>query len=148
MKASLPKDLTPIGATTLLFGISSSCAVFLSIGQAVCASRLETNLATIVSGEVVQKVIAVDATSVRSVVSATELPGVLYAYSYAITQVFVCGLDPVPLQADPIQYIPAIAPVISFFLLLGCKWTTVKKAKAEETGGEVDSEAIVGTKGT
>ena len=93
MQASLPQDLVPIGATTLLFGISTSCAVFLSIGQAVFADRLSINLSQVVPADVVNKVASVGATSVRSVVSARDLPAVLQAYSNAVTQVFVCILN-------------------------------------------------------
>ena len=93
MQASLPQDLVPIGATTLLFGISTSCAVFLSIGQAVFADRISINLSQVVPADVVSKVVSVGATSIRSVVSASDLPAVLQAYSNAVTQVFVCILS-------------------------------------------------------
>ena len=92
MQASLPQDLVPIGATTLLFGISTSCAVFLSIGQTLFNARLSTNLSQLVPAAVARKVESVGATSVRSVVSAGDLPAVLQAYSTAVTQVFVCVL--------------------------------------------------------
>lgn len=91
MQASLPQDLVPIGATTLLFGISTSCAVFLSIGQAVFTDRLSIELSRVVPADVVSKVASVGATSVRSVVSVSDLPAVLQAYSNAVTQVFVCS---------------------------------------------------------
>ena len=90
MQASLPQDLVPIGATTLLFGISTSCAVFLSIGQAVFNDRLSTYLSQVVTAEVVTRVVSVGATRVRSVVGASDLSAVLQAYSNAVTQVFVC----------------------------------------------------------
>ena len=94
MQTSLPQDLVPIGATTLLFGISTSCAIFLSIDQAVFADHLSIELSQVVPSDVVGKVASVGATSVRSVVSATELPAVLQAYSNAVTQVFVYILKP------------------------------------------------------
>ncbi|KAF2478181.1 MFS general substrate transporter [Lindgomyces ingoldianus] len=124
-QASLPQDLVPIGATTLLFGISASCAVFLAVGQAVFQERLMNDLSQVVSEKVVKDVISVGATQVREVVSAQDLPVVLNAYSKAVTQVF---------------YIPAAAPVISFILVLGCKWIWIKKPEAEKveenTGGK------------
>ncbi|KAM0798244.1 hypothetical protein BDR22DRAFT_913968 [Usnea florida] len=117
MQASLPQDLVPIGATTLLFGISTSCAIFLSIGQTLFNSRLSTNLSQVVPPDIARKVMSVGATNVRSVVSSGDLTAVLQAYSNAVTQIF---------------YIPAVAPVISFLLLLGCTWTSVKKPKAKK----------------
>ena len=94
MQASLPQDLVPIGATTLLFGISTSCAVFLSIGQTLFNDRLSINLSQVVPADVVTKIMSVGATSVRSVVSASDLSAVLQAYSKAVTQVFVCIRKP------------------------------------------------------
>ncbi|PQE28116.1 Major facilitator superfamily domain general substrate transporter protein [Rutstroemia sp. NJR-2017a BBW] len=99
MQASLPADLVPIGATTLLFGISMSCAVFLAIGQAVFQQRLQIDLENVVSQNVTRAVISAGATRIRSIVSADELPAVLQAYSKAVTQVFL---------------IPAAAPILSF----------------------------------
>ncbi|ORY11850.1 major facilitator superfamily domain-containing protein [Clohesyomyces aquaticus] len=116
-QASLPQDLVPIGATTLLFGISASCAVFLAVGQAVFQERLTRDLSQVVSEKIVKDVIAVGATRVRDVVSAHDLPVVLNAYSKAVTQVF---------------YIPAAAPVLSFILVLGCTWIRIKKPDAKK----------------
>ena len=89
MQASLPQDLVPIGATTLLFTISTSCSVFLSIGQAIFNDRLSVNLLQVVSADVVKRVTSVGATSIRSVVDVADLPAVIGAYSKAATQVFV-----------------------------------------------------------
>ncbi|KAH4161849.1 hypothetical protein HBI04_127330 [Parastagonospora nodorum] len=111
MQASLPKDLVPLGATNLLMVISTSCAIFLAIGQAVFQGRLATNLAEIVSPDIAEKVVSVGVTRFRDVVSLVDLPGVLRAYSDSATDVF---------------YIPAIAPVLSFILVAFCRWTTIK----------------------
>ncbi|CAI6331424.1 unnamed protein product [Periconia digitata] len=119
MQASLPKELVPLGATNLLTIISTSCAIFLGIGQAVFDDRLIVNLAEAVDSEVVHQVISVGATRVREVTSDVDFAAVLKAYSSAATQVF---------------YIPATAPVMSFALVALCKWTSVKKP--ETTGGE------------
>jgi hypothetical protein len=89
MQASLPMDLVPLGATNLLMIISTSCAIFLAIGQAVFEERLATNLSQVVNLEVVQQVLSVGATQVRNVVSAVDLSSVLEAYSSSATQVFV-----------------------------------------------------------
>ena len=94
MQASLPQDLVPIGATTLLSGNSTSCAVFLSISQALYNNRLSTNLSQIIPPELASKVISVGATNVRSVVSRGDLTAVLQAYSNAVAEVFVCLVKP------------------------------------------------------
>ena len=94
MQASFPQDLVPIGASTLLFGISTSCAVFLAIGQTLFNTRLSISPSRVVPADVVTRVVSVGATSVRLAVGANEIPAVLQVYSKAVTQVFVCVLNP------------------------------------------------------
>lgn len=89
MQASLPQDLVPVGSTTLLFFISASCTVFLSIGQAVFNARLTTDLDKVVPEDVTAKIMSVGATGIRSVVNTEYLDSVLSAYSDAITQIWV-----------------------------------------------------------
>ncbi|KAI2601789.1 major facilitator superfamily domain-containing protein [Hypoxylon sp. NC1633] len=112
MQASLPKDLVPLGASTLLSIISTSCAIFLAIGQAVFQGNLLANLSSVVPSDLADKIVSAGATNLPSVVNASDLPSVINAYSKAVTQVF---------------YIPAAAPVISFFLVCGCRWISTKK---------------------
>lgn len=89
VQASLPPDLVPLGATTLLFVISASCAIFLAVGQAVFQERLAVGLIQVVSPEVVKEILSVGATGIRSIIDAEDLPAVIEAYSKATTQVFV-----------------------------------------------------------
>ncbi|KAI0099778.1 major facilitator superfamily domain-containing protein [Nemania sp. FL0031] len=120
MQASLPKDLVPLGASNLLAIISTSCAVFLALGQAIFQHQMKSNLASVVPSDVVNAVISAGATNIGSVVSPQYLPLVIAEYGKAATQVF---------------YIPAAAPVISFILILACKWTSLKK-----TDGALDKD--------
>jgi hypothetical protein len=89
MQSSLPQDLVPIGSSTLLAIISTSCAIFMAIGQTVFQKRLEVNLGAVVPENTVQAIINGGATNVASLVSATQLPAVVQQYSKSITQVFV-----------------------------------------------------------
>ncbi|CAG8960295.1 hypothetical protein HYFRA_00012815 [Hymenoscyphus fraxineus] len=127
MQASLPQELIPLGATILLFGVSMSGAVFLAIGQAVFESRLTGNLGRVVPETVVEKVLSTGATGLKSVVDAENLPVVLQAYSESITQVF---------------YIAAAAPVIGFMVLLGARWTRLKKKDAKEETEKHSDDAV------
>jgi hypothetical protein len=88
MQASLPMDLVPMGASILLMVISTSCAIFLAIGQSVFQHRLVANLSTIVPSHTVDEILSVGATRIREVVSMTHLPAVLRAYSTSTTQAF------------------------------------------------------------
>ncbi|KAI1114207.1 major facilitator superfamily domain-containing protein [Nemania sp. NC0429] len=112
MQASLPADIVPLGATTLLTVISFSCAIFLAIGQAIFQRGLISNLSLVVSADTVQGIISGGATNIPSFVSPSVLPLVLQQYSKAVTQVF---------------YIPAGAPVLAFLIAAGCAWISVKK---------------------
>lgn len=89
MQASLPKDLVPLGATTLLTIISTSCAIFLAIGEAVFQRNLAAYLSEVTTPDIVQDIISGGATNIGSVVNGADLPAIINAYSKAVTQVFV-----------------------------------------------------------
>ncbi|KAI0005816.1 MFS general substrate transporter [Xylariaceae sp. FL0662B] len=89
MQVSLPMELVPLGATNLLAGISTSCAVFVAIGQAVFQKRLVSNLSAIVSSDTVNKIISAGATNLQSVLDPAVLPGVIRQYGKSVTEVFV-----------------------------------------------------------
>ncbi|KUI56677.1 Putative HC-toxin efflux carrier TOXA [Cytospora mali] len=118
MQSSLPQDLVPLGSSALLTVISTSCAIFMAIGQTVFQKQLEVNLSAVVPDDIVNKIIDSGVTSLPSLVSAAELPIVIQHYSLSVTQVF---------------YIPAVTPVISFLLLLGCKWISTKSKQSPAT---------------
>ena len=59
--------------------------MFLSIGQTLFNERLVIKLSKVVTADVVAKVESFGATSVRSVVGASDLPAVLQSYSKAVT---------------------------------------------------------------
>ncbi|KAH6843332.1 hypothetical protein B0I37DRAFT_357300 [Chaetomium sp. MPI-CAGE-AT-0009] len=121
MQSSLPQDLVPLGSSTLLAVISTSCSIFMAIGQAVFQRQLLVNLSGVIPSRLVQDLIDSGVTSVSSHVDAPELVAVIEKYSLSVTQVF---------------NIPAVTPVISFFLLLDCK----KSKKAPETVTALDEK--------
>ncbi|KAF2115524.1 major facilitator superfamily domain-containing protein [Lophiotrema nucula] len=132
MQASVPKELVPIGASSLMSIVSATCAVYLAAGQTIFQDRLKANLSGKVSSELIERLLDLGATNIRSFISLADLPVVLEGYSKSITQVF---------------YLPAAAPVIGFFIALGLKWTSLKKKEATQgAAGEADSESNVGTK--
>ncbi|KAI0201103.1 major facilitator superfamily domain-containing protein [Astrocystis sublimbata] len=130
MQASLPQDLVPIGSSTLLAVISTSCAVFNAVAQAVFQQRMQINLGRIVPAETVMDIINAGALNFEPLVAPDKLPMVINAYSKSITQLF---------------YIPASAPVISFLIVLGCKWTSIKAKKQakDKTSAEDASQEKV-----
>lgn len=91
MQASLPSDLVPVGATTLLFGMSTSCAIFLAAGQSAFQERLAHDLAQVVPVDTLKKIMSVGATQIQSVASPQQITEVNRAYSSAVTEVFVCA---------------------------------------------------------
>lgn len=89
MQASLPQDLVPIGASTLLTVISTSCAVFNAVAQAVFQERIQINLGRVVSADTVKNIINAGALNFEAFVSPNKLPQVIDAYSKSVTQLFV-----------------------------------------------------------
>ena len=111
--------------------------MFLAVGQAVFQERLTSELYQVVPTDVVNAVISVGATRIRSVVSPQDLAVVLRAYSSAVTQVFVCTPD---LRSESswltlIEYIPAAAPVISFLLICFTEWISIRKPETKKPEG-------------
>ncbi|KAI8949229.1 major facilitator superfamily domain-containing protein [Xylaria longipes] len=111
LQSSLPKDIVPIGSSTLLTFISISCSVFLAIGQLIFQTRLISNLSPFISREAIDDIISVGARNIASVVNDEDFTIVIEQYGKSITQVF---------------YLTAAAPVISFFLVCGCRWISTK----------------------
>lgn len=152
MQASLPQDLVPLGSSTLLTLISTSCAIFLAIGQTIFQGRLQTNMVGVVSNDVVQEIINSGVTNVRSLVDESQLPTLIQQYSLSVTQVFVSTFSltfiPPRTFVDRKQYLPAVAPAISFFILLGCKWISTKSKQSPNTEAAVENEKNDPEKGT
>ncbi|KAI0477870.1 MFS general substrate transporter [Xylariaceae sp. FL0804] len=121
MQSSLPQDLVPLGSSTLLSIISSSCAIFLAIGQTVFQKRLQVNLASVIPETTVDEIIGSGVTSLDQLVGPSVLPTVIKQYSKSVTQVF---------------FIPAVTPVISFLVLLGCTWISSKSKQSAKSGTE------------
>lgn len=69
--------------------VSTSCSVFLALGQTLFQARLEKNLGAVISTELVSKVISAGATDFRSVVPQSDVSAVIKAYGKSCTQVFV-----------------------------------------------------------
>ncbi|CAH0021576.1 unnamed protein product [Clonostachys rhizophaga] len=121
MQSSLPQDLVPLGSSTLLTIISTSCAVFMGIGQAVFEKRLKLNLESSVSKDIAQQIISAGATDVRSLIGpndTNELPIIINQYSKSISEIW---------------YIPAAAPAVSFLLIACCRWISLNSKKVKET---------------
>ncbi|KAI9708935.1 MAG: hypothetical protein M1820_003629 [Bogoriella megaspora] len=130
MQASVPKELVPIGASSLMSIASATCAIYLAAAQTIFQDRLKANLSGKIASELIDRVLISGATNIRSFLSQTDLSIVLEGYSQSVTQVF---------------YLPAAAPVIGLLIALGLKWTSLKKNEAahratEDAGGQADRE--------
>lgn len=133
MQATLPVALVPVGTSTLLAVISSGCAVFLAVGQAVFQMRLVENLSAVVSANMVNAVLGIGATEIRSIVDQADLAAVVNAYGKAVTEVFVSFLTIwLSLLANRCKYIPAAAPVLAFLCVCFTAWISVKKSEGKD----------------
>ncbi|KAF2820881.1 MFS general substrate transporter [Ophiobolus disseminans] len=131
MQASVPKELVPIAAGSLMSIVSATCAIFLALGQTIFQGRLTTHLSGKVSSELIDRILGSGATSLRSFIEPAHLPTVLESYSKSITEVF---------------YLPAAAPVLGFLVALGLKWTSLKQQAAPTAGEEAENELDLGSK--
>ncbi|KAK9412991.1 putative Major facilitator superfamily (MFS) profile domain-containing protein [Seiridium unicorne] len=122
MQTSLPQDLVPLGASILLSIISTSSTIFAAVGQAVVQKQLQVNLGPVISQNFVDKIIDSGLTDLNSLLDPDILHTVVEKHSLSVTQVF---------------YIPAVAPVVAFFLLLGCKWISTKSKQTPAAAVEV-----------
>lgn len=89
MQSSLPQDLVPLGASTLLSIISTSCAIFMAIGQAVFQKQLQNNLQDVLPQDTVTKIIDSGVTDLSSLVESSVLSETIAGYSLSVTQIFV-----------------------------------------------------------
>lgn len=104
----------PTGNAAVFFFNSLGGAVAISIAQNIFVNSLSKEIPKLAPGMNPQTVIEAGATHVREVVPAALLPGVLDAYTKALTTAFV----------------PAIAAsAIAFFVSLAMEWKSVKGKK-------------------
>ena len=134
VQASLPPGLVPVGDNTLLFGMSTSCAVFLAACQSVFQERLVHHLARVVPADTVKEVLSVGTIQILSVVSLQQMMTVIRTYSSAVTEVFVCATR--ILWAQPglilISFLAAIGAVPSFLFNCCTMWTSLRECKSEK----------------
>lgn len=107
--------------------MSTSCAIYLGIGQSVFQERLVDNLRGIVPPAMIETILSLGATQIRTVIAPQNLSAVVQAYSAAVTEVF---------------FIPAAASVVSFLLICGTRWTSLKKSENKSENVESDKKTL------
>jgi hypothetical protein len=80
-----------VGMSLLIFNRNFSAALFISLAQIIFSNTLAHELPITAPGVDIQAVINTGASSFRTVVSKTLLPGVILAYDRAIRCVFLSG---------------------------------------------------------
>ena len=90
-QAVLSRKDAPIGVALVMFCQQIGGAIFVSVGQSVFTNQLIKGLRN-VAGISPAVVANTGATSIRNVVSASNLPGVLVAYNGALTKTFTVSL--------------------------------------------------------
>jgi hypothetical protein len=104
------KDM-PTGNAIAIFFNSLGGAVSISIAQNIFVSTLAKDIARFAPGVDPVAVIAAGATHVRDVVGKNLLPGVLHAYSHAVTSAFV---------------LPIATSGMAFVMSLFVEWGSIK----------------------
>ncbi|KAJ7055580.1 DHA14-like major facilitator [Mycena amicta] len=85
------KDV-PIGTSIIMFANTLGGALFISIGQNVFTNKLASGLVARVPGINPALILSAGATSLKSAVSAQDLPAVLLAYNDALIAAFYVGI--------------------------------------------------------
>ena len=106
-----------VGMSFAVFSQTLGSALLLSFAQTIFSNGLVSALPIFAPGVDPQTVITAGASGVREAVSRSALPGVLDAYSKAISETF---------------YLGAGAAVATFVFGCGIGWKSVKKPKAVE----------------
>lgn len=106
-------------------------SIMLVVGNTLLDTSLRSQIAQHAPGVDVNKVFHAGATGYRSIVSATDLPGVVLAYSNSINKVF---------------YIGAAGASLAVLVAPGMGWMDIRKKSAGQKTSEAqdDSKAAIG----
>ncbi|KAI8244231.1 Efflux pump mlcE [Colletotrichum sp. SAR 10_96] len=119
IQANLPPSLLSVSMATLVFAQTLSGAVFLTFAELIFTEGLGKNLEKYAPSVDAKTILAAGGTGFREVVSASELPGVVMAYSKSISEVF---------------YLCVALSGCVFILGWGMGWVDIRKKKAEKKG--------------
>jgi hypothetical protein len=89
VQAFLPSDEIAIATAEIFFFQYFGATVFIAVGETVFEHTLVPALLKYAPGVNPELVVHSGGTTLRTIISATELPGVLRAYNAAITNTFV-----------------------------------------------------------
>jgi hypothetical protein len=112
------RDL-PAGNAVVIFFQSLGGAISVSIAQSVFSNTLRKQIPLLTTGVDVEKVINAGATHLREVVTSSQLPGCLEAYSKAVSNAFVLPI-----------VMAGLALIASFFM-------EMKSVKGKKLGAPV-----------
>lgn len=107
--------------STLMFFQTLGSAILLTIADTIFNNSLKTEIPKYAPSVNPETVISAGATAVRNVVSKSDLPGVLLAYSKSFDRVF---------------YLAAGLSVGFFIAGFGLGWKDIRKKPAVESGKE------------
>ena len=114
MQNSVKPAEVPVAMSLIIFFQNIGASLFLSFAQTTFSSGLTHALPVFAPGVDVQSVIKAGASGFRDVVTPALLPGVLLAYSQAVSHVF---------------YLTTGAILAAFIASWGMGWKSIKKAK-------------------
>jgi hypothetical protein len=89
IQAAVPPAMLPIGSAFVMFIQLLGGTLFISFGETLFTNQLRTGLAHFAPTVDAEKILAVGATAFRTVVTPSQVPGVVLAYNQALTRIFV-----------------------------------------------------------
>ncbi|KAL1966513.1 hypothetical protein VTN77DRAFT_4435 [Rasamsonia byssochlamydoides] len=116
VQAVIRKDQLPLGSALVMFCSYFGSALFVSLGETILINRLKPALGQYLPDVSPESVIRAGATNARSVVPASDLPGLILAYNQAITQAW---------------YLSAGGSSLAALTSLGMGWKNIKAKKKD-----------------
>lgn len=89
IQSALPSAMTSVGSALVTFVQLLGGTLFISLGQTLFTNQLKLGLAHFAPTVNAEKVLMVGTTAYRTVVTPSEVPGVLLAYNQALTRIYV-----------------------------------------------------------
>lgn len=116
VQATLPTKDIPIGTAIIMFSQTLGGALFISVAQNIFATRLLSNVISVVPGIDPSLVINTGATELKNNIAKEFLPSVQIAYNRSLSNTF---------------YVAAATAALSIFGSVFLEWKSIKGKKIE-----------------
>jgi len=89
IQVALPPAMLPVGSAIVMFVQLLGGTLFISFGQTIFTNQLKTAIPHFAPEVDSSKILEVGATAFKTVVTPSQIPGVVLAYNQALTRIYV-----------------------------------------------------------